>query len=967
MDIGDDMYTPLGIKTDYSLLKSLIKIKDLVLYAKNNGYTSIGILDNNLNSSYAFYKECKKEGIKPIIGLDIEIDNYRLCMYPLNMDGLVNLFKLSKDKLTSSLSIGDLEKYKENVILVLPTTSISIYETVKNIYDLVYISYSNEEERKSALIVSQNTIYIKDIYALNINQSKYVNYLYMIDKGLKLGDIELINYENNTLVKEDYDTSSFTNLINIEFNLGNRYIPHFSDSIDDSEEYLRNLAIKGLTKRLNGKVTDEYKKRLNYELDVISKMGFTDYFLIVFDYVRFAIKNNIFVGAGRGSAAGSLVSYSLGITWIDPLKYDLLFERFLNPERVTMPDIDIDFEDKRREEVIEYVKNRYGESRVAKIIAYGTMTAKEVLRCVAKINNVDELVMNMLLKNINSKLSLKDNLKGEVNNILKRNSLLKKVYDEAFYLEGIKKHITTHAAGVVICSKNLTDLIPISLSGDEILTGYDKDELEDLGILKMDFLSIRNLTIMASIIKDIEIATDNLIDINRIPLDDKQVYELFSKADTIGVFQFEATGMRNFLRRLKPTCFDDLVMAIAIYRPGPMDSIDDYINRKNNHAKITYVDDSLIDILSPTYGILIYQEQIMEILRSMGSFSYAEADIIRRAISKKKLSVIEEAKSKFVNNAINNGYKEESVLKVYDLIVKFADFGFNKSHSVGYALFAYQMAYLKVHYKEHFYINLLNNYVGSDTKTKEYVDEAKQMGINILKPDINLSTNSYSKESDGIRLPLRVIKGVGILSVEAIIKARGDQPFLDFFDFMGRCYGFNVNKKTVESLIMAGVFDSFGYNRATLIKNINASITYGELIKDLDSSLVNKPVMDSIEEYTEMELMQKELELFGYYVSTHPASKYPKCFKLIDTEKYFDKRIETVVLIENIKAIKTKTNKDMAFITASDETRIGEFTCFDSVMPSLNLIKKGDLVKITGRVEKRMDKYNIIVNKIEKV
>lgn len=961
------MYTPLGIKTDYSLLKSLIKIKDLVLYAKNNGYTSLGILDNNLNSSYAFYKECKNNNIKPIIGLDIIIDNYRLFLYPTNMEGLVNLFKLSKSKLTSILSIGDLEEYKDNVIMVLPYESISLYETVKSIFSNVFISFSNEEEKKNALIVTNQVVFIRDIYALSVNQSKYVNYLYMIDKGLKLGDMELVNYEGNTLTKEEYNTDILTDLINIEFNLGNRYIPHFSDDISNSEEYLRNLAIKGLTKRLNGKVSEKYYNRLNYELDVISKMGFTDYFLIVFDYVRFAIKNNIFVGAGRGSAAGSLVSYSLGITWIDPLKYDLLFERFLNPDRVTMPDIDIDFEDKRREEVIDYVKSRYGENRVAKIIAYGTMTAKEVLRCVAKINNVEDTTLNVLLKHIDSKLTLHDNLKGDIQNILNRNSILKKVYDEAFYLEGIKKHVTTHAAGVVICSEDLTDLIPISLSGSEVLTGFDKDELEDLGILKMDFLSIRNLSIMSSIIEDVHRGTGELIDINRINLEDKEVYELFSRADTVGVFQFEATGMRNFLRRLKPTCFDDLIMAIAIYRPGPMDSIDDYVARKNNKAPIKYVDDSLVDILSPTYGILIYQEQIMEILRSMGSFTYAEADIIRRAISKKKLSVIEEAKTKFVDNALKNGYEEERVLKVYDLIVKFADFGFNKSHSVGYALFAYQMAYLKVHYKEYFYINLLNNYIGSDTKTKEYIDEAKQLGINILKPDINLSESVYSKESDGIRLPLRVIKGVGTLSCDAIIKARGNEPFMDFFDFMGRCYGFNVNKKTVESLILAGVFDSFGYNRATLIKNINAAITYGELIKDLDSSLVSKPLIEEIDEYSEIELMEKELELFGYYVSTHPSSKYPKAFKLIDTEKYFDKRVDTVVLIENIKTIKTKTNKDMAFIRASDETRTGEFTCFDSVTSSLNVIKKGDLVRISGRVEKRLDKYSIVVNKIEKV
>ena len=961
------MFVHLGIKTDYSLLKSLIKIEDLISYAKEKNYQALVILDDNLNSSYNFYKQCKKNGIKPIIGLDLEVENYRLFLYPRNMAGLTNLFRLGKAKISEIITIGGLEQFKDDVIAVLPYESIKIYDTINNMFESTFLSFKNESEQVEELIITDKVVYINDIYSLSINASKYVNYLHMIDKGLKLGDIELVNYQDNVLVDKEYDVSKLVDLIDIEFVTDRRYIPHFSLEIDDSEAYLRSLALKGLAKRLNGKVGEEYKNRLDYELDIISKMGFTDYFLIVFDYVKFSIKNNIFVGAGRGSAVGSLVSYSLGITWIDPLKYDLLFERFLNPNRITMPDIDIDFEDERRDEVFEYVRDRYGRDRVAKIIAYGTMTAKEVIRSVAKINNVDEVTLNSLLKHINSKLLLKDNLTDEVKNVINRNSLLKKVYDEAYYLEGLKKHVTTTAAGVVICSEDLIDLIPVTLSGNEILTGYDKDELEELGILKMDFLSIRNLTIMSNVIKDVEFYTGKKLNINAIPLDDKEVYDLFSRVDTVGVFQFESTGMKNFLRKLKPRKFDDLVMALAIYRPGPMGEINEYVARKNNGAPIKYVDDALKNILEPTYGILIYQEQIMEILRSMGNFSYAEADLIRRAISKKKLAVIEGTKEKFISNAKSNGYTEDSAIKVYELIVKFADFGFNKSHSVAYALIAYQMAYLKVHFKEYYYINLLNTNIGGEAKTKEYIDEAKQLGINVFKPDINLSGVTYLKESDGIRLPLRVIKGVGITASDAIIRVRDEGPFTDFFDFMARAYGFSVNKKVVEALIMAGVFDAFGNNRATLMKNINASITYAELIKDLDSSLVSKPMLEKVLEYPEIELMNKELELFGYYVSTHPSSKYPKMFKLVKTEAFFDKHIEAVVLVEKIKMIKTKTGKDMAFMSASDETMSGEFTCFESVMPSLNLIKKGDLVKINGRVEKRLDKYNIIVNKIEKI
>ncbi len=961
------MYTPLGIKTDYSLLKSLIKVKDLVLYAKNNGYTTLGILDNNLNSSYTFYNACKNASIKPIIGLSTEVDNYALYLYPKTRKGLINLNKYTKDKVSNILTIADLEKYVEDVIIVLPFESIKLYEVVEKIFDIVYLSYKNSSEKTNELLITENVVYISEINSLSVNASKYVNYLYMIDKGLKLGDIELVDYKDNVLSMKDEDTDKFTDLINIEFETGVRHIPHYGDDNLNSEEYLINLAYKGLTKRMGGVIPPKYKERLDYELKVIADMGFTDYFLIVFDYVRFSIKNNIMVGAGRGSAVGSLVAYSLGITCLDPLKYDLLFERFLNPNRITMPDIDIDFEDERREEVINYVRNLYGSDRVAKIVSYATMTAKDVLRSVAKINNVDDLTLSSLLKKINPKDDLKKNKTSEIDELLNRNSLLKKVYEEAYYLEGIKKHITITAAGVVISSVPLTDVIPLTSSSGEFLTGYDKDELEGLGILKMDFLSIRNLTIMSDVLKDIESSTGKKFNINSIPLDDKEVFSLFYKADTVGVFQFESVGMKNFLKKLKPECFDDLVMALAIYRPGPMGSIDEYLARKNNHAPIKYVDDSLMDILKPTYGILIYQEQVMEILRKMGNFSYAEADIIRRAISKKKMSVMEEARVKFINNAIDLGYKEESAKNVYDLIVKFADFGFNKSHSVAYAFIAYQMAYLKVHFKEFYYINLLNTNIGGETKTKEYIDEAKHAGITVLKPDINLSNIKYAKEVDGIRLPLRVIKGVGIVAGNKIIELRGDKPFTDFYDFIARCYGFNVNKKVLESLIMAGVFDAYGYNRATLIKNINSAITYGELIREIDSSLVNKPLMEKYSEYSEIELMNAELELYGYYVSTHPASKYPKCFKLINIEKYFDKFVETVVLIESIKTIKTKTNKDMAFIKASDETFSGEFTCFESVMSSVNFLKKGDLVKVKGRVEKRLDKFSVIVQSIEKI
>lgn len=954
------MFTPLGVKTDYSLLKSLIKVDDYVSYGINHDLNTLGILDNNLCSSHIFYELCKKNSIKPIIGLDIIVDNYHIFLYPRNYDGLVNLFRLTN---LDNISISTLNDYQDNVICILPIQSSELFEVVSKIFDKVFVSYSNKEEEINASLITNNTIFINDTRVIDAKNAKYINYLNLINDNKKLGDIELVNYNNKVLKIEDKDTSKLTDLIDIDFPNGEKYIPVF-DAKSDSVEYLKTLSYRGLEKRLNGKVTPQYKERLDYELKVIIDMGFTDYFLIVFDYVRFAIKNNIFVGVGRGSAAGSLVAYSLGITWIDPLKYDLLFERFLNPERITMPDIDIDFEDERREEVVNYVREKYGENRVAKIIAFGTMAAKDVLRTVAKINNVDELTINSLLKLISSKKTLKENLTEEVTSLLNRNSILKKVYEESLPLEGLKKHITIHAAGVVICSDDLTNHLPLMTSNGEVLTGYPKEELEELGILKMDFLSVKNLTIMSDCLKSIK--EDNIdININNIPLDDKKVYELFSKADTVGVFQFESNGLKDFLVRLKPNRFDDLVMALAIYRPGPMQYIDSYINRKHGKEKVVIPDESLRYILEPTYGILVYQEQIMEILKCMAKFSYAEADIIRRAISKRKVKEIESIKEKFITNSINNGYSEEVTNTVYEWILKFAGFGFNKSHSVAYAFIAYQMAYLKVYYKDYYYINLLNSNISGEAKTKEYIEEAKRCGINILKPDINLSQNKYSKESDGIRLPLRVIKGVGSSSSDAIISARGDKPFTDFFDFIARSYGFNVNKKTLENLILAGVFDAFGYNRATLLKNISSSITYAELIHDLDSSLVNKPEMVMESEMPEFDLMQHELDLFGFYVSTHPASKYTKVMKQIDIASNFNKLVKTVVLVEKIKVIKTKKNKDMAFLVGSDETTSNEFILFDNL--NISEINVGDLLLIEGRVERRLDKYQVIVNQISKV
>ena len=657
----------ISIKTDYEVLKSLIKIKDLITYAKANNINSLGVIDNNLSSSIEFYEECKKNNIKPLIALDVTINDH-IYIYAKNYQGLKDLFKLNTYLLDNTLTIKVLSKYITNTYLV--TTNINLYNELSKITSNLFLGVKNINDAKEI----KNKVIFNIARTLKREDTKYLSYLREIDGDSK---------ENLELYKNDYlipaDNKHFTDLINIEIKGEENLIPHYDINIKDSYKYLEGLSVKGLTKRLNGNVPDNYKQRLIYELSVIKKMGFTDYFLIVYDYVKYAITHNILVGPGRGSAAGSLVTYSLGITQIDPIKYDLLFERFLNPGRITMPDIDIDFDAEKRGEMISYVKERYGTTNAMPIMTYGTFASKQALLSVSKILNIDISTLSPL---IDAKKTLKENLTKEVISLLNNNQELKKVYYEATKIEGLKKHISTHAAGVVISSKQLDEIIPIIKSGDNYLTGYTMNYLESLGLLKMDFLAIKDLTTISNILESI----NPKININKISLNDEKVFNAFSNAQTVGIFQFESEGMKNFLRRLKPNTFTDLSLALALYRPGPMQSIDSFINRRNGKEKVTYIEKDLESILKETYGIIIYQEQIMQIARKMAGFSYAKADELRRAMSKKKEDLLLSYKDDFISGGLSYGYDEKTLNEVYNLILKFANYGFNKAHSVSYAI-----------------------------------------------------------------------------------------------------------------------------------------------------------------------------------------------------------------------------------------------------------------------------------------
>lgn len=943
-------YINLGIVTDYTLLKSLITIDNLIEYAKSNNISILGILNDNLYSTMDFYTKCTKNNIKPIVGLIKKLDELEYYLYPKNYDGLVDLFN---------------ERISNNIICVIPYESIKLYDILE--FEDKYLSYKNDEELRNVLLVSSKVVNINKVYSLSKEDAKYVNYLHMIDLGYTISNYNFNDYSLNVINSNhsDFDISNnykFSELINLEINVDKKYIPKY---IDDSYNYLKTLSIKGLKKRLDNNISDEYKKRLLYELDVINKMGYVDYFLIVYDYVKFAKNNDIMVGPGRGSAAGSLVSYSLGITEIDPIKYDLLFERFLNPDRITMPDIDIDFDALKRYQVIDYVVNKYGRDFVSNIMTYSTLGSKQVLRDVSKCLEVDNKIIDRLCSYIKSKDNLKDNLNDDVKGLLNQFSNLKNAYFISMKLEGLKRQVGTHAAGVVISSEKLTNVIPVIKNQDNYLTGYTMEYLEELGLLKMDFLAIKDLSILDSIIKSIESKINRKININSIGLDDKKTYEAFSIADTSGVFQFESEGMRNFLKKLKPNSFHDLIAALALFRPGPMANIDTYIARKYGKEKVVYPDKSLEPILKSTYGIIIYQEQIMQILSTMANYSYAESDLIRRAISKKKLSVIEEEKSKFITNSVKNGYTKEIALEVYELIVKFANYGFNKSHSVAYAAIGYQMCFLKTHYPIYFYTALLNFNIGSETKTKEYIDCLKKLNIDIVKPDINLSTNKYQVVDNKLLLPFNIIKNIGSNVSDLIISVR-ENGFNDYFDFIKKVNCKSIGIKTIELLIMAGCCDSFGINRRTMIENLSDAIDYSELSSGIDDILISVPNIKEVEEYTSNELVNKEKELYGFYLSNHPVTKYNNSVKLINISDYFDKIIKLYVYVEKKKVINTKNNEEMAFLSCSDESSKSDFIVFPSKFNLVRDINNGDIVYIVGKVEKRFDKYQILVSDIKK-
>lgn len=968
-------YTALQVKTSYSLLNSLNEVTKLVSRAKALGYTSLAITDtNNMFGVITFYQECKKNNIKPIIGIELDILDKKILLYAKNNNGYKNLIKLATLISERNLTLDDLKEYQNDLILVIPY--IYYDDDIYNIYETKFIGYSNIEEKKH---ITKDKVFINNVSYLYKEDYKYLDYLIMIKEGKTLGEYEFGNNKNMYLLSSEEveqitdatdieNTFNISNLCNVEITYTPNILPVYDQKID-AYSYLINLCNKGLKRRLKDNVDKVYQDRLDYELKIINQMGFCNYFLIVWDYVKYAKLNNILVGPGRGSAAGSLVSYTLGITDIDPLKYDLLFERFLNPERVTMPDIDIDFDSAKREEVIEYVINKYGNKKVAEIITFNTLGAKQIVRDVARVLGLTTTITDDIARLVTEKTlteSIDKNLK--LKKYIEDNNQIKELFKIALKLEGLPRHVSIHAAGVVICKTNLDEIIPLYKNPMGIYTtAYSKDYLEPLGLLKMDFLGISNLTLIAEVIDNIRKNEHLNITFSNIPMDDKKTLEIFRKVKTNGIFQFESYGMRRFLEKLQVSSFDDIIAAIALYRPGPMDNLDLYIRRKEGKEKVKYPHPNLESILKPTYGIIIYQEQIIQIAQVLAGYTLGEADILRRAMSKKKEEVLLKEKPKFISSSVKRGYTEELATEVYDLILKFANYGFNKSHSVGYATVSYKMAFLKTYFFKYFETALLNNVIGSVDKTSDYITEIRQNNLIISLPDINISTNVYLVINNVIVAPLSIIKNIGNSIADDIIKEREKGPYKNIIDFVVRLYNKGIGPKIITSLIQAGCFNNLGYNRKTLIENLDNIINYAEISKDIGMVDLPEPVIEVYEEYTLDELLNIQYNTFGFYISNHPVTKYRENSDITtqNVKNYYDKRITMTVLVSRIKELTTKKNDVMAFITGKDEYGEISLTMFPNEYKTCPKIKNYDIIRLTGKVEKRYDTYQVIINDLK--
>lgn len=1024
-------FTPLDVKSSYSLLKSPTRISDLVTTAKERGYKALALTDENvLYGAVEFYNAAKKAGIKPILGLRLvvalnETDGTKLDLVFLakNQRGYQHLMDLStlqqtrKDKKVP-LTVAQISPLLDELFIIIPPQSTvfsvlaqptSILAELANLGadDSVLLGVNSRLDdvqidtlQQLSKQLSLPLVGTSPVDYLNANDLFASRVLQAIDAGVELKDptIEAGRRGQHYLhskeqVVQDYKakglsaaaqkTVEVAKLCNVELQFRAPVLPHFKNQAGiSSQQYLRSLCIQGLKKRraAPGKTIQQYQERLAMELKVIHEMGFDDYFLIVWDVMNFAHQQKITTDPGRGSAAGSLVAYALAITEVDPLQYDLLFERFLNPERAQMPDIDLDIPDNRRDEVLQYVHQKYGHQRVAQIITFGTLAAKQVVRDVSRVFNLPRYDMQRLIDALPHGLhvTLKDALKEsqQLKNLLDDNPKFRLLIQVAQQLEGLPRHYSIHAAGIVLSEQPLHEVVPLQNGSDGLLmTQFAKDTVEALGLLKMDFLGLKNLSIMDNTLQMIR-QEDPAFDLQKINFNDPLTLQLFQRGKTEGIFQFESSGIRNVLVNLHPTNFEDIVAVNALYRPGPMENIPHFTARKAGKEKIAYPAPSLEKILGPTYGILVYQEQVMQLTSVMAGFTLGEADLLRRAMSKKKKATMEDMRTKFIAGATEHGYSAQVAHQVFEYIDRFANYGFNRSHAVAYSMMAFEMAYLKVHYPAAFFTALMNAETNIE-KLKRHVGDAKQFGVKISGPRINISESSFLLHDGTVYFGFSAIKGVRRDFVAAILEERQENgKFTDLRNFITRIPERWQKQELIEPLIYSGAFDNMGYNRAEMIDALPKLISGIELFAGFanfdDPTL--QTAIDQRNEFPLLTRLTKENEYLGVYLSGHPVTQYYQLGQQLHATKiadlYPNSEATIIVLTNHVKTIYTKReHREMAFVNGTDETGAVDITVFPNQYQQFKeQLETNKILIVRGRVEYREGRgLQLVANQLQDV
>ena len=1087
-------FVHLHIHSEFSLLDGANRIKDLPVRAKELGMDAIAITDHGVMfGAIDFYKACKKEGVKPIIGCEVYvaprsrtdkqpgIDNhyYHLILLAKNNEGYKNLSKLV------SLSFVDgyyykpridreiLEKYHKGLICLSACLAGEVNQALlsgqnekaeqvalwhKKVFgDDYYIEIQNNGIKEQVL-ANQKLVQLArklDIPLVATNDAHYLKredaynheVLLCIQTGKRMSDEDRMKFDTDELyVKSPEEMAEYFKAFpdaientvkiaeqcNVEFEFGHTILPNYDvpPEYPTHYDFLKELCDKGLKKRYGENLSEEIQKRAEYELNIIKKMGYVDYYLIVWDFIHYAKTNGIPVGPGRGSGAGSILAYAIEITDIDPIKYGLLFERFLNPERISMPDFDVDFSDERRQEVIDYVARKYGHDHVSQIITFGTMAAKMVIRDVARVLDYPYAEADTLAKMIPNEIHITIKKALEQNKELKdrydTDEQTRKILDIAMGLEGMPRQASTHACGVVITKDPVDTYVPLYVRDGQINTQYIMTTLEELGLLKMDFLGLRNLTVIQNTIDMVK--ENHGIDVEfDQDMSDPKVYKLWQDGNTSGIFQFESQGMTNFMKELKPDCLEDLIAGVSLYRPGPMDQIPRYIRGKQNPGHNEYTHPSLEPILNVTYGCMVYQEQVMQIVRDLAGYSLGRADLVRRAMGKKKLDVMAKEREVFIHGQVDengnievpgcvrNGIDEVSANKIFDEMAEFAKYAFNKSHAACYAVVSYRTAYLKAYYPAEFMAATLNSYLGNLDKAPQYIDECKRLGIQILKPDINKSFEKFTVEDGKIRFGLGAIKNVGTIPVENIVKERKEKgEYKSFTDFCERVSELQVNKKCVESLIKAGAFQEFEQTRATLLasfeaiidtiqsgnkKGFNGQVSMFDIgtKQEKEDMEKQKYKFEEYEEMPEKEMLSMEKEMLGIYISGHPLEKmreqimHSTNINSLDLSKIAEQaditnieentqqiqttkpkfvdgqKVKYAGIITSIKKKYTKNNKIMAFITIEDLYGTAEIIAFENAVINAgkSLIEE-NIVVVDGRLSIRDDQEpTIIANEIK--